>query len=166
MRDQSPTDPARADLWSMRFTARRWRLLVTPPRAGVPRLRAASLRGPWLEITASSRVWRWCRGAAEVSCVAPRRAWWTRALPARMLLVAPRCNEGSAWAPDADADAAAARSVVFDCAGLSRADFDQLSRHVRLFTETAWLRDSALEPSLDGGRVWERLVPEFSRKVS
>jgi len=80
-----------------------------------------------------------------------------------MLVVSLR-DGGAACEPDTDA--ALPRSIVFDCAGLSRADFDQLSRHVRLFTETAWLRDSTLQPNLDSGRVWERLVPESSRKVS
>lgn len=151
--------------WAIRFTARRWRLAVIPARTGVPRLIEATLRGPWLEVEDASRLWRWQRGTAEITCASPRRAPWTRALPARMLLVSP-CARSLPGEPDGATDTPHVRTVVFDCAGLPTTDFAQLSRLVQLFTESALLRDAALPPNLEDSRIWERLSSLSPRKAS
>ena len=140
---------------SVRFRARRWRLLLIPSRSGVPRLREVTLAGPWLVLRSGCGTSRWDRDTVDVTCVSPPRSAWARALPTRMLLVSPRArgvDDGAAAAPESGGS----RGLVFDCSVLSASDFAQLRRHVNLFTEIALLRATALRPSLGVGRLWER----------
>lgn len=82
-----------------------------------------------------------------------------------MLLVSPGVPVRSGCSGEAP-DAALPHVIVFDCAGLPATEFAELSRHVRLFTETAGLREAVLPPTLEDSRLWERLSPVSSRKVS